>query len=175
MSIVAESISESEINQLYEVGNDFAILFYDESVKAWKYKVGSDLSFRTFSTGVTPEEVQDIVGQFVAGANGVDVTYDDANNVLILEINQLTLGLIQNALQPGANISSLNNDSGYQTVSQVNNISSQKVSDHEGLSDPHPQYTTQAEAASVAPVQSVNGQVGDVVTGFAKFINFFSS
>lgn len=34
---------------------------------------------------------------------------------------------------------------------------------HEAAADPHPQYTTTAEAAEAAPVQSVNGQTGAVV------------
>lgn len=33
---------------------------------------------------------------------------------------------------------------------------------HEAAADPHPQYTTTAEAAAAAPVQSVNGQTGNV-------------
>lgn len=37
------------------------------------------------------------------------------------------------------------------------------VSAHEAALDPHAQYTTAAEAAAAAPVQSVNGQTGDVV------------
>ena len=37
------------------------------------------------------------------------------------------------------------------------------VTAHEGEVDPHPQYTTGAEAASAAPVQSVNGDTGAVV------------
>lgn len=37
------------------------------------------------------------------------------------------------------------------------------VGAHVGESDPHPQYTTAAEAASAAPVQSVNGSTGVVV------------
>lgn len=38
---------------------------------------------------------------------------------------------------------------------------------HEGAADPHPQYTTTAEAAAAAPVQSVNGATGAVtVNGF---------
>jgi len=37
------------------------------------------------------------------------------------------------------------------------------VATHEGLPDPHPQYTTAVEAAAAAPVQSVNGQTGAVV------------
>lgn len=37
------------------------------------------------------------------------------------------------------------------------------VSAHEAATDPHPQYTTAAEAAAAAPVQSVNGKDGAVV------------
>jgi hypothetical protein len=36
------------------------------------------------------------------------------------------------------------------------------VSAHEGAADPHPTYTTAAEAAAAAPVQSVNGKTGAV-------------
>lgn len=36
------------------------------------------------------------------------------------------------------------------------------VSAHEGAADPHPTYTTAAEAAVAAPVQSVNGKTGAV-------------
>ncbi|MCY1280816.1 hypothetical protein D9M68_254140 [compost metagenome] len=36
------------------------------------------------------------------------------------------------------------------------------MADHEHAADPHPQYATPAEAAAAAPVQSVNGQTGDV-------------
>lgn len=38
----------------------------------------------------------------------------------------------------------------------------QAVADHEALPDPHPQYTTSAEAAASAPVQTVQGRTGDV-------------
>lgn len=34
---------------------------------------------------------------------------------------------------------------------------------HEAAADPHPQYTTAAAAAAAAPVQSVNGQTGNVI------------
>lgn len=37
------------------------------------------------------------------------------------------------------------------------------VATHVAAADPHPQYTTEAEAAAAAPVQSVNGQIDDVV------------
>lgn len=38
-----------------------------------------------------------------------------------------------------------------------------KMSQHNGFADPHPQYTTLAEAQAAAPVQSVNGNTGVVV------------
>lgn len=37
------------------------------------------------------------------------------------------------------------------------------IASHEAAFDPHPQYTTAAEAAAAAPVQSVNGMTGHVV------------
>ncbi len=37
------------------------------------------------------------------------------------------------------------------------------VAAHVAAADPHPQYTTEAEAAAAAPVQSVNGETGGVV------------
>lgn len=41
------------------------------------------------------------------------------------------------------------------------------VAGHEAALDPHPQYTTAAEAAAAAPVQSVNSQTGAVVLSAA--------
>lgn len=41
------------------------------------------------------------------------------------------------------------------------------ISSHEAAGDPHPQYTTTAEAAAAAPVQSVAGKTGDVALGKA--------
>lgn len=43
----------------------------------------------------------------------------------------------------------------------------QAIADHEALPDPHPQYTTTAEATAAAPIQSINGQTG-TLTGFAE-------
>lgn len=41
------------------------------------------------------------------------------------------------------------------------------IAAHEAAADPHPQYTTPAEAAAAAPVQSVAGRAGDVVLSYA--------
>lgn len=55
------------------------------------------------------------------------------------------------------------NDGGNTLAITNTDKGSTAVSNHAGLADPHPQYTTVAEAAAAAPVQSVNGQTGDVV------------
>jgi hypothetical protein len=92
---------------------------------------------QVFSTGLTSEDVEDIVGNLISGGSGIDVTYNDAGNVLTIDIDAATLSLINNAIQPGDNISTLTNDSG---------------------------FVNAAGAAAAAPVQSVNGQTG-AVTG----------
>lgn len=62
------------------------------------------------------------------------------------------------------------NHTGTQLASTISdfNIAAGGVADaavaaHEADPDPHPQYTTAAEAAAAAPVQSVNGETGAVV------------
>ena len=56
------------------------------------------------------------------------------------------------------------NDGGNTLAITNTDKGSTAVSNHvHGPKDPHPQYTTTARAAAAAPVQSVNGQTGDVV------------
>lgn len=44
-------------------------------------------SIMTFATGVTPEDVQDIVGTFIqAGSNKLSITYNDVSNVLVIDV-----------------------------------------------------------------------------------------
>lgn len=66
----------------------------------------------------------------------------------------------------GAGIS-VNTTTGNVTVTNADRGST-AVAAHEALGDPHPQYTTAAEAAAAAPVQSVNGQTGAVVIQGSK-------
>lgn len=56
---------------------------------------------------------------------------------------------------------SVNATTGSVTVTNADRGST-AVTTHEGLADPHPQYTTTAEAAAAAPVQSVAGKTGAV-------------
>jgi len=64
---------------------------------------------------VDPESVQDIVGAMTIGGQGIDVVYDDGAGTLTISIDGPTWTLIQNAIQPGDNVSELVNDAGYLT------------------------------------------------------------
>lgn len=46
---------------------------------------------------------------------------------------------------------------------------------HEAAADPHPQYTTTAEAAAAAPVQSFNGRQGAITPQQADYDAFFTT
>lgn len=62
----------------------FVFLYVVGSSYRMKLSNGSVL---TFATGVTPEDVQDIVGTFLAaGSSKVSLNYDDVNNVLIVDV-----------------------------------------------------------------------------------------
>ena len=62
--------------------------------------VGSDGLTRVYSTGITPEEVQDIVASLVQAGSGISVVYDDPNNSLTISstITQYTDEQAQDAI-----------------------------------------------------------------------------
>jgi len=67
-----------------------------------KYKDDTQTT-RTLSTGVTPEEVQDIVGTFItAGSSKLSVSYNDAGNVLVLDVVEANI-VHQNLSGAGTN------------------------------------------------------------------------
>lgn len=53
----------------------------------------------------------------------------------------------------------------YYTDTRADARATLAVDAHVAEADPHPQYATPAEAAAASPVQSINGQVGDVALG----------
>jgi hypothetical protein len=72
------------------------------------YALGNDLKIKrssgaieTLSTGLTQEQVQDLIGSAFdsAGGQGITQTYDDVGNQLVTAIDAPTWNLIQNALQ----------------------------------------------------------------------------
>lgn len=94
MSVVVEGITETEVNDAFAIGNGFAVFFFDPSVNALKYKIGQSGSYQTLATGVTSEEVEDIIGAFIQGSADIGVNYDDPNN-------QLLLTLLNTSVTPG--------------------------------------------------------------------------
>lgn len=74
---------------------------------------------RTLDIGVTLEEVQDYIGAAVQNSSSVNITYDDNANTFTCTLNQGLLDLINSSLQPGSNISLLNNNSGFETPAQL--------------------------------------------------------
>lgn len=91
-----------------------------------------------------------------------DITQQlDLMTQLGLKVNQDTystfVAATNNAL--GDRYTKLESDGRYDAAGTAQ----QAVADHEAEPDPHPQYTTAAEAAASAPVQSVQGRAGDVV------------
>lgn len=75
----------------------------------------------------------------------------------------------------GAGIS-LTADAGTDTYTIVNaDRGTTAVTTHEGLADPHPQYTTTAEAAAAAPVQNFNGRTGNITPQQADYDAFFTT
>lgn len=118
----------------------------------WLYSLGAAVKVKTdsqniftLSTGVTPEEVEDIVANLLQPGTGIDLNYNDGANTLTISIDSTTLSTINSALQSGDNISELVNDSGYQLAADV----AASIAAHEALPDPHPQYLTQPEADAI--------------------------
>ena len=60
-------------------------LFSDPAV-AGSFKVRADGVTRTFSTGVTPEEVQDIIGASFVDTPTINYTYDDVSNTMQADV-----------------------------------------------------------------------------------------
>lgn len=137
----------------------------------------SDGSIKVYSTGITEEEVRDIVGVMLTDTPTIDMTYDDANDTISAEVKSNS---ITNAMLAG-NIDASKIDGGIISNGEFNqlngvtgNIQTQLdgkellgtantlMTQHINAVDPHTQYTTTSEAAAAAPVQSVAGKTGVV-------------
>lgn len=71
-----------------------AIRYYDNSSNEY-----------TLSTGITAEQVEDIVGNLITGGSGITVTYNDAGNVLTIALDSATQTALTNAANHIANTS----------------------------------------------------------------------
>lgn len=61
------------------------------------------------------------------------------------------------------------------SFSRTDHVHLNPVIAHEAAADPHPQYTTTAEAAAAAPVQSFNGRTGSITPQQADYDAFFTT
>ena len=164
----------------------------------------SDGSIKVYSTGITPEEVRDIIGVMVTDTNTIDLTYDDANDTLSGEVKdnsitnlkliggidaaKIASGTVNNTefsyldgvtsniqtqlnnKEPAnsniqshiSNTSNPHNTTAAQVGADPTGTASGLMTSHINAVDPHPQYTTVAEASAAAPIQSVAGKTGVV-------------
>lgn len=138
---------------------DIGKLFFYIVGGSVKYKT-SDGNIFVLATGVSPEEVQDIIGAFISGTNGVTAVYNDASNTLVLSVNKAEI--INDA------------GTGATDILSAQNII-QKIADaiaaHLGASDPHPQYTTAAELASALTAKENTGVAASLITAHEAAAN----
>jgi hypothetical protein len=133
---------------------DQVALFFESNQLKSK---GDDGVLRLYSTGVTPEEVQDIVGSFIVQGTGTSIVYDDVANTLTISstITQYTDELAQDAIasliQNGTGITWVYNDS-LNTLTGTVSLSSFTTSN---LSEGTNLYYTDARArASISVTDS---------------------
>jgi hypothetical protein len=136
---------ETELSTSIDTPDSGFIKLFNENNQL-RYKL-SDGSVRTLSTGVTPEEVQDIVGAFIQGGTACSVTYDDNGNVLIINVEQSQI-----------NTSLLNNDAQFQSATQV--IAA--VNSHANLiNNPHSVTKSQVGLGNVDNTSDINKPISN--------------
>lgn len=86
---------------------------------------------------------------------GSELTWDELDDNFIHCLDRAN----HTGTQPASTISDFNSAAG--------GVANAAVAAHVAATDPHTQYTTAAEAAAAAPVQSVNGETGAVVLSAA--------
>lgn len=126
---------------------------------SWKYKDENGNIF-TLATGVTQEEVEDIVAAFInSNSSTISTNYDDAGNLLSIDVVQSALDHTQfqnigtnTHAQIDNHIASQANPHAV-TAAQVGadpaGTAASEVGSHVSDADPHPQYTTVPEAQAL--------------------------
>lgn len=128
---------------LYAVGSSF------------KMKIPNGTIF-TFASGVSAEDVQDIIGTFIqAGSSKVSINYNDALNVLTIDIVEANINLTKSqvGLPNVDNTSDLNKPISNATQSALNakentGVAASLISAHESSPNPHPGYATDGDLSS---------------------------
>lgn len=105
------------------------------------------------------------------GTNGLNKTYRitrDDGSVFDYTVRDGADGLIQSVNgKSAASITLSAGDVGADPAGTASSV----IANHVAAADPHSQYTTTAEAAAAAPVQSVNGQTGAVTIAIPPSTN----
>ena len=143
-----ESEDPSTIEQ---AKNGWAEIFYNSVLQAWQYKTHTGTE-KTFAVGATLEQVRDMLSNAIKDTSTIEWTFDDAQDEIRAAIPPALVATINGALQNGANVSQLTNDSGYQTSAQVQttvNVHGNK------LNNPHSVTKTQVGLSNVQNIDSI--------------------
>lgn len=142
--------------------------FQDSSTIDVTYNdVGNIISAEVVESALDPNQIPVVPTGGLTSSNVQDAFEElqtEIENIVItaVEVAQDAFGaMIAAGVQDG--IAVAYNDAGNAVNFTNTDKGSVAVTDHEAASNPHPQYTTAAEASAAAPVQSVNGQTGNVV------------
>lgn len=149
MSVHLESENSASVEN---ASPGFLRFFVDGGSLKYKDELGSEF---TLATGVTQEQVEDIIGALSVGGNGIDIVYDDNTPSLTFSVDESELDheLLQNI---GTNshdeidqhIAASDNPHSV-TAAQVGadpvGTGASEVAAHVGVMDPHTQYLTETK------------------------------
>lgn len=108
---------------------------------------------RQYSTGVTPEEVQDIIGNsIISGDEIIKTTYDDENNKIQIEIDESKISHVSLKDKDIDSHPQYHNDergdTRYYKKNEVDVSISNSINNHVSQSTPHLQYETTSQLNS---------------------------
>jgi len=139
------------------------VRFYPKADKILYYK--DDTGAETQVAPITTEQIQDVIGALLVDSSTIDVTYNDAGNVLSLTVIQSALDhtqfqnigtnthaqidtAISNSASHIANTSNPHNTTAAQVGADPTGTASGLLASHVAAADPHTQYLTAAEGTA---------------------------
>lgn len=140
-----------------------------------KYKDDTQ-TVKTLATGVTPEDVQDIVGAFItSGNNRITAVYNDLADSFVITLVEANI-VHQNLSGAGtnthaqidshiANTSNPHNTTAVQVGADPVGTAAAEVAAHVALADPHTQYLLETTASTIYTPQTRNINTGTGLQG----------